>query len=241
MVKSFNQDRKCRSSENELLHRLLDELETEAIGGNAGNDEQRCKAVSKQKPCQDTAQIGTLIGSPQLNDTVHDQRNHEQNTEADGRTVKEPDRDRGQHADQLAGASGADGEFLSLPMEGPVISAMAAKDNRQPFITPLLQGLHCTGDNTDDDHQKIVDNGDDHGDQCALAGSLGGLGLGVLPDQEQDQTNDGNTAAQSAPPETTIVNDSGLGILSNTAVGADNSLIVDLSTTVLAKSHNNSS
>ena len=241
MVKSFDQGRKYRSSKNELLYRLLDKLETDAIGGDTGNDKQRCEAVSEQKSRQDTARIGALIGGPQLNDTIHDQRDHEQNTEADGRTVEKPDRDRGHHTDQLSGASGTDGEFLSLPMEGPVISAMAAKDDRQPFITPLLQGLHRTGDNTDDDHQKIVDNGNDHGDQCALAGSLGGLGLGVLPDQEQDQANDGNTAAQSAPPETTIVNDSGLGILSDTAVRADNGLVVDLSTTVLAKSHNNSS
>ena len=38
-----------------------------------------------------------------------------------------------------------------------------------------------------------------HADQGTDAGSLGGIGLGVLPDQEQDQTHDGNAAAQQTP------------------------------------------
>ena len=86
--------------------------------------------------------------------------------------------------------AGADGELLSLPMKGAVIPAMAAKQDWQPFVTPLFQRSNHHGGtaNANDDHQNVPDNAKDHADQCALTGSLSCTGLGVLPHQVQNQT-----------------------------------------------------
>ena len=81
--------------------------------------------------------------------------------------------------------------------------------------------------------------GNDGRDQSADTGSLSGLGLGVLPHDPHDQTGNGNTATQRAPPEAALIRSVGgrSGSLCSTAAGAYSSTLFYVTSTVIAKCH----
>src|SRR5699024_1250400 len=83
---------------------------------------------------------------------------------------------------------------------------------------------HAYADGNDCD---VVQNTDAHTDQGADSGCFCGSGALIFPHQVQNQTNDGNTTAQQSPKEPAVVNHIGPGLLGNTAVRADNRLVVD--------------
>ena len=97
-----------------------------------------------------------------------------------------------------------------------------------------IKPLH-SGGNTGNGANNVEQNADAHADQRADAGSLGGIGLGVLPGQEQDQTNQGNAEAQKAPAEAAVIYGGGGVVLRNAAAGADYRVVIDLSSTIFTK------
>lgn len=118
-------------------------------------------------------------------------------------------------------------------VKGAVIPAVASEENREPLIKPSFQALQPGGSNPQDSRQQIEHNRHTDGNQRADTGSLCGLGLGVLPNQEQNQAYNGNATAQDAPAKAAIIRNGGSG--GNAAVGTDNSGVIDLLSAILTK------
>ena len=91
--------------------------------------------------------------------------------------------------------------------------------------------------NTGGNDHNIVDHNEDHADQRTDAGLLCRIGLLILPDQEQDQTNQRNTAAQKGPSDVTVVYHSRLILLGYAACRAYYSLIIDFFSAIFTKRH----
>ena len=81
----------------------------------------------------------------------------------------------------------------------------------------------------------------DHAHQGADARRLGSPGLGILPYQEQDQSCNGNTAAQKPPQEAAVVRCRWRiirsSVLRSAAFRADRRIVIDQCTTFSAISH----
>lgn len=86
-----------------------------------------------------------------------------------------------------------------------------------------IKELHEAEGDASYNHKNVEEEANTDGNQSTDTGRLGGLGLGVLPDQEQDQTDQGNAAAQQTPAKTAVIhNGRGDGsILSGATVGAE--------------------
>ena len=121
--------------------------------------------------------------------------------------------------------------------------------------------IHQAGADADHNDQDVVNNAKPHTYQSADAGGLGGPGLLILPDQEEDQAHQGDAAAQKAPANAAVVHGGGgvgiivrviivvvvvvvgggvriVVVLGSAAGGAGSRVIVNLCATILTKCHN---
>ena len=83
---------------------------------------------------------------------------------------------------------------------------MTAENNRQPTIQPSLHDLaQQTKGEGSHKNKQIIQDTQDHRHQCTNSSCLCCSGLGILPNQEQDQSRNRDTASQKSPADSAII------------------------------------
>lgn len=221
------------------LKSIVGQIVAEAYCGYVGNQKQGKKSIAEQNSGNEPTDIGAFVCREKLNEAVGNQWNQHQRCDPHRwEAEKRPNR-RKENSDQFSGTSGADGKLSAMIVKGTIIPTVAAKNDGKPLIQPEDHLLHHAESGSGNGANDVEHSGHNHGDQRTDTGSLGGLRLCILPNQEQDQTDNGNAAAQNPPAKTAVVNGSRSSrILRSAAAGAECCAVIDLCAAVFTKSHN---
>lgn len=200
---------------------------------DGGACQQRHQGKPEQQAGDQPPQIAAFVAGQPLGKSIRQHGQHQQHHRLPGRNpAQEKPHRRHQDAAQLTGASGAQRKLFAAPEKGAVAPTVAPKQDGKPAIQPgkhLRLGQDAKGDGRGED-EDVVQNRKNHRDQRTDTGCFGCFGLGVLPDQKQNQTGDRDAAAQQSPAEAAVVHNGRSVVLRLPTIWADDRIFSNLLT-----------